>query len=46
MRDPKKTSAIHRHERHHRHGTENAAYLYGFLHDDDVTVPELSVNPP
>src|SRR5215213_1800041 len=45
---PKKTSAIHRHERHHRHGSEAAAYLCVLLdddkHDDDMTVPEYTSN--
>jgi hypothetical protein len=44
----KKTPANHRHERHHRHTCENAAYLSLFLHDahhdDDMTVPEHARN--
>ena len=36
--------ANHRHKRHHRHGSEKAAYLCGFLndgkHDEDMTVPK------
>ena len=36
--------ANHRHERHHRHGCEEVAYLRGFLddgkYDEDMTVPK------
>ena len=42
--------ANHRHERHHRHGCEEVAYLRGFFdddeHDDGETVPEYTINPP
>ena len=40
MRDPKKTSAIHRHVRHHRHGSQKITYISGFHNDEDMTVPK------
>ena len=44
-----KTSANERHERHHRHGSEQVAYLTGLLnddkHDDGMTVAKPFVNP-
>ena len=38
MRDPKKMPANHRHKRHHRHGSEEVAYLSLFFHDDGMTL--------
>ena len=32
-KNPEKTSANHRHERHHRHASEKAVYLNPFLND-------------
>jgi hypothetical protein len=36
--------ANHRHERHHRHGSQKTAYISGFhndgKHDEDMTVPK------
>src|SRR5215212_6552890 len=38
--------ANHRHERHHRHGCEEVAYLRGFLDDDEHAMAGRSPNTP